>query len=203
MVDNDRPEDLENSDDAQKNEGDKPFTDDETEEAESGNQETDIADLQAKVEENYNQYMRARAELDNLRKRHQRELEQAHKYAIDKFVSELIPIKDSLEMGLQAASDEQQDAARIIEGTELTNKMFEQVFSRFNIEVVNPVGAKFDPEKHEAMSMQISPEHPANTVMHVVQKGYLLNGRIVRPAMVVVSKGGDDGSQTQSIDTQA
>ena len=204
MVDNDRKDDT--ADATQKPlDNSKPFTDDDDSTGQEGGEagEGRIAELEAKAEDNWNQFMRARAELDNLRKRHQREIEQAHKYAIDKFVGELIPIMDSLEMGLQAAQDEQSDVAKLREGTELTFKMFEQVFGRFNIETVDPVGEKFDPERHEAMSMQVSAEHPANTVMQVFQKGYLLNGRVIRPAMVVVSKGNPDDAPKAGVDTTA
>lgn len=141
---------------------------------------------ESRAEENWDRILRMQAEQENQRKRAQREIENAHKYGIDKFVAELLPVKDSLEMGLAAAGDE---SVKIREGMELTLKMLNDVFEKFGIEVVNPEGEKFNPEHHQAMSMQENAELKPNTVMAVMQKGYLLNGRLVRPAMVMVSKG--------------
>jgi molecular chaperone GrpE len=162
-----------------------------------------LAEQKSRAEEYWNQLLRLKAEMDNLRKRHSRELEQAHKYAVEKLVTDVIPVKDSLELGLQAATADGAEIAHIIEGMELTHKMMDQVFDRFKIECVDPVGEKFDPEKHEAMSMLPSNEFSTGKVMNVVQKGYLLNGRTVRPAMVVVSKGPGPEGVSPSIDTSA
>ena len=123
-----------------------------------------------------------------MKKRHARELENAHKYAIDKFVSELLPVKDSMELGLDAGTGDGADLDKIIEGTQLTLKLFSDVMGKFGIQEVNPVGEPFDPEYHQAMAMQPSDEHEPNTVITVVQKGYTLNDRLVRPAMVMVSQ---------------
>lgn len=147
-----------------------------------------LEDARAKADEHWEQVIRARAELDNLKKRHSRELENAHKYAIDKFVNEILPVKDSLELGLNAASDEGADLAKLIEGTELTLKLFLDVMGKFGIEEINPVGEPFNPEFHQAMAMQPSDEAEPNTVLTVVQKGYTLNERLVRPAMVMVAQ---------------
>ncbi len=141
-----------------------------------------------KADENWNQFLRARAELENLRRRSERELENAHKYGIEKFAREMLPIRDSLEMGVAAAQEEHADAAKLLEGKELTLKMLTAALEKFAISEINPVGEKFDPDRHEAMATQPSTEAEPNTVLHVVQKGYLLNERILRPAMVIVSR---------------
>ena len=164
--------------------------------AQSGKEEQDIAAqleqltsekeaAEARAEENWDRVLRMQAEQENQRKRTQREIENAHKYGIEKFVTELLPVKDSLELGLAAAGDE---SVKIREGMELTLKMLNDVFEKFGIEVVNPEGEKFNPELHQAMSMQENAELEPNTVIAVMQKGYLLNGRLIRPAMVMVSK---------------
>jgi molecular chaperone GrpE len=147
-----------------------------------------LEDARAKADEHWEQLIRARAELDNLKKRHSRELENAHKYAIDKFVNEILPVKDSLELGLNAANDENADLAKLVEGTELTLKLMTDVLGKFGIEEVNPEGEPFNPDLHQAMAMQPSDEAEPNTVLTVVQKGYTLNERLVRPAMVMVSQ---------------
>jgi molecular chaperone GrpE len=132
--------------------------------------------------------MRAHAELENLKKRHARDLENAHKYALDKFVAELLGVWDSLELGHAAAQDESADVQRLREGTELTLKMLGDAMGKFGVEQLDPLDQPFDPEFHQAMSMQPRSDVPPNTVVAVVQKGYLLNGRLVRPAMVMVSQ---------------
>lgn len=167
-----------------------------------------IEELQQKADDNWNKFVRSQAEMENLRKRAKKDVEQAHKYAVEKFVAELIPVKESLDLGLAAAQEEGVDIEKIKEGTDLTIKMMDKLFCKFSIEEVNPLGEKFNPECHQAMTMQPSDEQPANTVLHVIQKGYTLNGRIVKPALVVVSKGSetkpsDDGEQTPSIDEKA
>ena len=146
-----------------------------------------LAEAEAKAAENWDMVVRTKAEMDNVRRRTERELENAHKYALEKFASELLPVIDSLEMGVLAASDENTDITKIREGTEMTLKMFETVIDKFGIKSVHPEGQDFNPEHHQAMSMIDSPEHEPNTVINVMQKGYLLNERLVRPAMVVVA----------------
>lgn len=106
---------------------------------------------------------------------------------MEKFASEMLEVCDSLEMGLQAAR-ESKDVERIIEGAELTLKNLNKVFEKFGIQAEDPTGERFDPERHQAMSMQEDPESPPNTVVATMQKGYLLQDRVLRPAMVVVSK---------------
>ncbi|MGD2119783.1 MAG: nucleotide exchange factor GrpE [Chromatiales bacterium] len=147
-----------------------------------------LEDARAKADEHWEMVIRARAEAENLKKRHQRELENAHKYAIDKFANELLPVRDSLELGLNAGKDEGAELAKLIEGTELTLKLLTDVMGKFGIEEIDPQGQPFNPELHQAMAMQPSAEVEPNTVVAVVQKGYTLNGRLVRPAMVMVSQ---------------
>jgi len=147
-----------------------------------------LEDARAKADEHWELLLRERAELENFKKRHDREIENAHKYAIDKFVNELLPVKDSMELGLNAAAGENADLAKLIEGTELTLKLLADVMGKFGIEEIDPTGQPFNPELHQAMSMQPSADAEPNTVITVFQKGYTLNGRLVRPAMVVVSQ---------------
>ncbi|MDX1812644.1 MAG: nucleotide exchange factor GrpE [Gammaproteobacteria bacterium] len=153
-----------------------------------------LAAAEAKAEENWDTVVRTKAEIENIRRRTERELENAHKYALEKFASELLPVIDSLEMGVLAASDENTDVAKIREGTEMTLKMFESVIDKFGIKSVHPEGQAFNPEHHQAMSMIDSAEHEPNTVINVMQKGYLLNERLVRPAMVVVASANSGNS---------
>ncbi len=152
-----------------------------------------LEDARNKVDDHWDQLVRARAELDNLRKRQQRELENAHKYALERFVAELLPVCDSLELGLNAASEEGADPARLREGTELTLKLLKDAMQKFNVVQIDPEGEPFDPELHQAMSMQPRSDVPPNTVVSVVQTGYTLNDRLVRPAMVMVSQANQDG----------
>jgi len=125
--------------------------------------------------------------MENIRRRSERELANAHKYALEKFAGELLPVIDSMEMGVAAAMDENADVSKLREGTEMTLKMFETAIEKFGIKSVHPHGEAFNPEHHQAMTMIDSPEHEPNTIIDVMQKGYLLNERLVRPAMVVVS----------------
>lgn len=157
--------------------------------------EPSVEQLQAKLEqaeqkamENWDQLLRTKAEMDNLRRRTQKDLENAHKFALEKFVAELLAVKDSLEMGLEATQQESASVESLREGTELTLNMLQQVFEKFNVAELNPQGEKFNPDHHQAMSAQESSEVEPNTVMAVMQKGYLLNDRLVRPAMVMVSR---------------
>lgn len=149
--------------------------------------QTELERAQAKAEEYWNQYLAAKAETENLRKRSERELANAHKFALEKFIGELLPVKDSIELGISAAADTT-DVEKLKEGNELTLKMMATVLSKFGVEEVDPKGHKFNPELHEAMAMQPSAEAEPNTVLQVVQKGYLLNQRLVRPAMVIVAQ---------------
>ncbi|MCB1790868.1 MAG: nucleotide exchange factor GrpE [Gammaproteobacteria bacterium] len=147
-----------------------------------------LEDARSKAEQHYEQMMRAHAEIENLKRRHARDLENAHKFALDKFVAELLGVWDSLELGHSAAQDADADVGKLREGTELTLKMLGDVMSKFGVEQIDPINQPFNPEFHQAMSMQPRADVPPNTVVAVVQKGYTLNGRLVRPAMVMVSQ---------------
>lgn len=141
-----------------------------------------------KAMENWDQLLRTKAEMDNIRRRTQKDLENAHKYALEKFIAELLAVKDSLELGVNAAQQENVTVDSLREGSEMTLSMLANVFEKFNVVELNPEGEKFNPDHHQAMSMQPTAEMEPNTVMAVMQKGYLLNNRLVRPAMVMVSK---------------
>jgi len=149
-----------------------------------------LEDARAKADENWDQLLRARAEIENLKRRQANELERAHKYALDGFVRELLQVRDSLELGHDAALDESADVEKLREGTELTLKLLTDVMGKFGVEQIDPQGEPFNPEFHQAMTTQPRDDVPPNTVIAVIQKGYLLNGRLVRPAMVIVSAGG-------------
>jgi molecular chaperone GrpE len=146
-----------------------------------------LEDARSQADEHWDQVVRTRAEMDNLKKRHQRELENAHKFGLEKFVGELLGVWDSLEMGYNAAR-ENHDVEKLLEGTELTLKMLGDAMSKFGVEQIDPEGQPFDPQVHQAMGMVPTDDVPPNTVVQVVQKGYALNGRLVRPAMVMVSQ---------------
>jgi molecular chaperone GrpE len=145
-----------------------------------------VEELEASVAEAKDQALRAAAEAQNVRRRAEQEAEKARKFALEKFVKELLPVVDSLEKALEAMADEATEAHR--EGVSMTLKMQQDVLAKFGVEVVEPAGEPFDPQYHEAMAMVPNPELDPNTVMEVIQKGYLLNGRLMRPAMVVVSQ---------------
>jgi molecular chaperone GrpE len=155
--------------------------------SEAGSADQALAAAEALATENRNQYLRAMAELENYRKRAEREVDNARKYAIERFAQELVNVGDSLEAGIQAGAV---NPAAVLEGAEGTLKQLQKAFEKAGIKTIDPVGAPFDPEWHEAMVAQESPEAP-NTVLSVIQKGYSLNGRLLRPARVIVSKAGN------------
>lgn len=165
-----------------------------------------LEDARAKADEHWNQLLRANAELENARRRARQDVENAHKYGVERFVQELLPVKDSLEMGLAASSNSDNDsAASLREGIELTLKMFDSALEKFSVKTLDPVGDAFDPALHQAMTMQESSEHEPNTVIAVMQKGYQLHDRLIRPAMVVVSKAaaGENPETGRQIDEKA
>jgi molecular chaperone GrpE len=130
--------------------------------------------------------LRAVAELENVRRRAERDVEKAHRYGVERFARELLAVKDSLELGLQTARDGDDDAVR--EGLTATVKLLGQCFEKFGIEEIDPVGDPFDPEAHEAMATQPSAEAAPDTVLMVIQKGYRLHERLLRPARVIVAR---------------
>ena len=143
-----------------------------------------LAAAETKALESRDLYMRALAEMDNIRKRASRDVEQAHKYAVDRFANDLVGVKDSLELGLLAAGD----AATLRAGTEATLKLLAKAFEKAGLNEIEPLGEPFNPELHEAMAMQPSAEHVPDSILQVVQKGYQLNGRLLRPARVIVAR---------------
>lgn len=168
---------------------------DEGNEAENSQEEVSLEDLkkqlksaEKKAAENWDKAVRAQAEMENLKRRAQKDLDGAHKFGLEKFARELLSVIDSLELGIQASTSDNPEVIALKQGSELTIKQFESVFAKFNIEALDPVGEAFNPELHQAMTMQPSADVEPNTVLNVFQKGYVLNGRLIRPAMVVVSQ---------------
>ena len=148
------------------------------------------AEQQAK--EHWERILRMQAENENARRRAERDVESAHKFALEKFINELIPIIDSLELCVTKVPEGMQAAAEsVIEGVHLTLKMFYAAMDKFGVKQVDPVEQPFDPEFQQAISMQVDKTVPAGTVLSVLQKGYTLNNRLIRPALVVVSKSND------------
>jgi molecular chaperone GrpE len=148
-----------------------------------------LAAAEARATENRNSYLRAVAELENFRKRSEREVENARKFAIERFAQELVPVGDALEAGINAGAAT--SGAALLEGSQATLRQLHRAFDKGGIKIIDPLGVPFDPEWHEAMVAQESREHPPNTVLSVIQKGYSLNGRLLRPARVIVSKAPD------------
>ncbi|MCK5120645.1 MAG: nucleotide exchange factor GrpE [Methylococcales bacterium] len=165
-----------------------------------------LKQAEKKAAENWDKAVRTQAEMENLKKRTQKDLENAHKYGLEKFAKELLVVIDSLELGIQASTSNDPEVVTLREGSELTIKQFESVFAKFNIEALDPTGEAFNPELHQAMTMHPSTDVAPNTVLNVFQKGYILNGRLIRPAMVVVSKA-DESSKVDddliNLDEQA
>jgi len=159
-----------------------------------------LEDARNKADENWNLCLHLQADLDNLRKRSERDLANAHKFALERFAQELLPVRDSLEMGLASSAAGQVDPARLQEGVELTLQMLITALAKFGITEVNPQLERFNPDFHQAMSLQERADVEPNTVVTVVQKGYLLNERLLRPAMVIVSHAPKDagGAGTES-----
>ncbi|WP_168016410.1 nucleotide exchange factor GrpE [Halomonas salinarum] len=145
-----------------------------------------VEELEESLQEAKDQQLRAAAEAQNVRRRAEQDVEKARKFALERFVKELLPVIDSLEKALEAMEDGASETHR--EGVSMTLKMQQDVLSKFGVETVDPEGEPFDPQYHEALTMVPSPDVEPNTVIEVMQKGYLLNGRLVRPAMVVVSQ---------------
>ena len=143
--------------------------------------------LQEQSKVSLDKVVRAQAEMENLRKRAARDVENAHKYALEKFTNELLPIMDSLELGL-SASVKAKNLDDLCKGMELTLEMFNTVMEKFGITMIEPKGEKFNPELHDAVSMQETNDSNSGIIIEVMQKGYTLNGRLIRPAMVVVAK---------------
>jgi len=154
--------------------------------------EAELAEARAKADENWELYLRAAAELENVRKRTARDVEHAHKFALENFGRDLLAVVDSLEMGLAAADNA--DAQALREGSEATCKLLKNTLERFGISELDPEGEPFDPEMHEAMSVMPSPNVEPGSVVQVIQKGYALNDRLLRPARVIVAAEAPQGA---------
>lgn len=157
--------------------------------------ETRLADAKAKSGQFRSDYLRAIAELENVRKRAAREVEAARQFGVERFAAELLPVADTLDLALQSAPAA--DAATLAQGQEATLRLLQKAFDRAGLTVIDPAGQAFDPALHEAMAMQQAPDVPAHVVLQVVQKGWMLNGRLLRPARVIVAapapEAGPDG----------
>ena len=180
-------EDAEEATEASAEEAGAEVTDDNVEEATADVEKDDdaLAEAQAKADEHWDKYLRAAAEVENVRKRAARDVENAHKFALERFAGDLLAVCDSLEMAL--ATEGEASVASLQEGSEATLKLLLTTLQRFGVEEVNPEGEPFDPALHEAMTMQPSPDAEPGSVLTVFQKGYSLNGRLLRPARVVVA----------------
>ncbi|MEO1079735.1 MAG: nucleotide exchange factor GrpE [Pseudomonadota bacterium] len=152
-----------------------------------------LARLEEELEQARDAALRATADAQNAKRRAEQDVEKARKYALERFCSELLPVVDNLERALEAAPRDDEAVRPIAEGVELTLKSFMDALQKFQIEALDPAGEPFDPELHQAMSMVENPDAEPNTVLAVMQKGYTLNGRLVRPAMVMVSKAAASG----------
>lgn len=157
-----------------------------------------LAKAEKTVDDQKDSVVRAKAEVENMRRRAAQDVEKAHKFALEKFASSLLPVIDNLERAIEFADKENDAVKSVVEGIELTHQSFISTVEKFDLEVVNPEGEVFNPDRHQAMTMVENAELKPNTVTAVMQKGYVLNGRLLRPAMVMVSK-----APTESIDTTA
>jgi len=148
----------------------------------------EIASLHQQLADHKDMVLRAQAEVQNARRRAQQDVEKAHKFGVEKLIKELLPVVDNLERAIGTIDSEHEAHKAIVEGIELTHKSFIDTLTKSGVEVINPAGEPFDPELHQAMTQVPNGDVEPNTVLDVFQKGYRLNGRLVRPAMVVVSK---------------
>ena len=163
-----------------------------------------LAEAEQRADQARDDLLRVQAEMQNLRRRTQQDVEKAHKFGQEKFSAELLSVIDNLERALAAASAHEDETVKAIyEGVDLTLKSFMDCFSKFHIETVDPMGEPFDPSLHQAMSIQENPDVEPNTVIAVMQKGYTLHGRVLRPAMVMVSKASGGGATGGNVDEQA
>lgn len=160
--------------------------------------EAEIAMLYAELEtakqtiaDQKDSVVRAAADVDNMRRRAAQDVEKAHKFALEKFANELLPVIDNLERAIEFSDKENETLKPLLEGIDMTVKSFNDAVAKFGVEIVNPQGEQFNPDFHQAMSIQPSNDVSPNTVLAVMQKGYTLNGRLLRPAMVMVSKAAD------------
>ena len=147
----------------------------------------ELTSVLSELDKARDQVLRAQADMQNVRRRAQLDVEKAHKFSVEKFAKDMLPVFDSLDRALESIPADDDSVKAMREGIEMTLNLFMDSLKKHGVESINPVGEPFDPQKHEAMSMLPNPDMEPNTVMNVFQKGFLLNGRLVRPAMVVVS----------------
>jgi molecular chaperone GrpE len=150
--------------------------------------EEQLAEALKKAEESQDRMLRTQAEMENLRRRTEKEVQDARKFALERFAKDLLAVLDSLELGIQAAASDSPEVAKLREGSELTLKQFLGVLERFNVRPIEAMGQKFDPGLHQAISMEPRADVEPNAVVRVFQKGYTLNERLLRPAMVVIAQ---------------
>ncbi len=150
--------------------------------------EAQLAQAQQSAKSNWDKLLRSQAEMENLKRRNAKDLENAHKFALDGFVKALLEVKDSLNMGLKTAQGDNASIESIIEGLKMTDKVFSSTLEKFGVKTINPKDESFNPELHEAVTMMSVPDKNSNYILEVVQVGFTLNERLVRPAMVVVSQ---------------
>lgn len=163
-------------------------TAEESQEAKIAELEAALLASQAQLKEQQDAVLRAKAEEQNVRRRAEGDIDKARKFALKKFAGELLPVIDNLERALESGDKESEAAKALLEGVELTLQTFISTIEKFGLTVINPVGEAFNPELHQAIGMQASPDHESNTVMLVMQKGYTLNEQVLRPAMVMVAQ---------------
>lgn len=164
--------------------------------------QAELEKANARADENWEKVLLAKADVENMRRRTQKDVEKAHRFSIEKFAKEMLPVVDSLELGLASAQTASADVNAIKEGIELTHKQLLDSLEKSGVKQVNPEGEIFNPELHQAISVVPSPDHESNTVIQVFQKGYTLNERLLRPAMVIVSQS-QAPEDTKKIDEQA
>ncbi len=163
----------------------------------------EVAELTAEVERLRDAALRAEAEMQNVRRRAEKDVAAAHKFGQERLLKDLLPIKDNLERALEASAGQEDPAIQaLLEGVELTDKSFADTLAKHAVEVIDPQGQPFNPQEHQAMSMVENPEVPANSVLAVIQKGYRLHDRIVRPAMVMVATGGAEPASDEENEQQ-
>tara|TARA_B100001063_G_scaffold216366_1_gene217997 strand:- start:173 stop:856 length:684 start_codon:yes stop_codon:yes gene_type:complete len=160
--------------------------------------ETALSEAQATIKEQQEGVLRARADAENARRRADGEVEKARKFALERFAGELLPVIDNLERAIEMTDSEDEAVKPLLEGVEMTHKTFLGTIEKFGLSLIDPQGETFNPDLHQAMSMQESADHEPNTVMAVMQKGYQINGRLLRPAMVMVSRAPSGGVDTQA-----
>ncbi|MEY4194747.1 MAG: hypothetical protein RLZZ226_1115 [Pseudomonadota bacterium] len=147
-----------------------------------------LAETSLRMQDYWDRLVRAQAEFDNYKKRVEKDLQNAHKYALERFARELLAVIDSLELGIQASNASQPEVEKLREGMELTLRQLTAAFEKFGIQVIDPLGDKFNPDLHQAMAAQPADDVEPNTVIKVFQKGYSLNDRLLRPAMVIIAQ---------------